>query len=98
MYVLADSVPIALRDRWRARVRLITADEWQRMPEREAAMLLTLSGAERVGPFVRVRVHHAGRLARLPNETPRLYFGGEEYYLLASDDGWVVVSMGVWMT
>ena len=96
MYVLTDSVPIALRDRWRGRVRFISADEWQRMPEREAATLLTLSSVERVGPFIRVRAQRAGRLSREPNETPRLYVGGEGYYLLAWDGGWVVVAMEMW--
>ena len=96
MYVLADSVPIALRDRWTGRVRFVSADEWQRMPEREAATLLTLASVERVGPFVRVRAQRAGRLSREPNETPRLYVGGEGYYLLAWDGGWVVVAMEMW--
>jgi hypothetical protein len=97
-YVLADSVPPALRERWRDRVRFIGATEWQALPERDAAMLLTVSGVERIGPFLRVRTHMSGRLARQPNETPHLFYSGTDDYLLAKDDGWVVVITSVWIT
>jgi hypothetical protein len=97
-YVLADSVPAALRGRWRDRVRLIGADDWRRMPEREAATLLTLSSVERVGPFLRVSTQVSGRIGRAPNEVPRMYYGGTMYYLFATDGGWRIVVTQMWMT
>jgi hypothetical protein len=97
-YALADSVPPVLRERWGVRVRFIGADDWQKLSERDAAELLTLSSVERVGPFVRVRTQTSGRLSRQPNETPRLFFSGTEDYLLATGDGWVIVSSGMWAT
>ena len=53
---------------------------------------------ERVGPFVRVRVSTAGRLARQPNETPHLFYGDATYCLLATGDGWVIVQLWMSMT
>jgi hypothetical protein len=97
-YVLLDSVPPALQAKWRDRVRFISLDEWRRMPEGQPAELLTFSGVERVGPFVRVQEHVSGRLPRQPNETPRLFFSGTSYYLLATGDGWAIVDAGMWIT
>ena len=97
-YVLADSVPRALREKWRDRVRFIGVDEWQRMSDRDAATLLTLSSVERVGPFLRVQTSTAGRSSRAPNEMPWLFFGSSRYYLLADGDGWVIVSLEMSMT
>ena len=97
-YVLADSIPPALQAKWRDRVRLISLDDWRRMPERQAAELVTFSAVERIGPFVRVQQHVSGRLARQPNETPHLFFSGVSYQLLATGDGWVIVESGMWIT
>jgi len=98
IYVLADSVPAVLQARWRDRVRFISGAEWQRLPEREAATLLTLSSVERIGPFVRVRTSAVGRMARQPNETPRLYASGSGYYLIATADGWAIIMQEMWVT
>ena len=98
LYVLADSVPRALQEKWGMRARFISVDEWRRMPEREPASLLTLSSVERVGPFVRVRTHLSGRLARQPNEVPRLFYSGTDYFLFSTGDGWRIVEMGMWIT
>lgn len=98
MYVLADSIPPALRERWRDRVRFIGLDEWQRLSVRDAATLLTVSSVERVGPFVRVTAQSAGRLARGPDEAPQLFYSGRTYYLLGIGDGWVVVATEMWIT
>jgi len=98
LYMLADSVPPALRERWRDRVTFISAAEWAAMPVRQAGTLLTLSDVQRVGPFVRVSVYSSGRLARQPDETPRLFYGSTTYYLLARGDGWVVVGMDMSIT
>ena len=97
-YVLADSVPPALRAKWRDRVRFVTLDEWRQLPEHQAAELVTFAAVERNGPFVRVQTGIAGRLARQPNETPRLYASGMSYYLLESGDGWVIVDGMMWIT
>lgn len=96
--MLADSVPHALREKWGTRARFISLDEWRRMDERQGATLLTLSSVERVGPFVRVRAHVSGRLARQPNEVPRLFYGGTDYYLLSTGDGWRIVETSMWIT
>lgn len=98
LYMLADSVPPALQAKWRDRVRFIGSDEWRAQSQRDPASLVTLSRPERVGPFVKVRVSTAGRLARQPNETPHLFYGDTVYYLLAGGDSWVVVMMWVSIT
>ncbi|MDF2771572.1 MAG: hypothetical protein K0S86_1066 [Geminicoccaceae bacterium] len=96
--VLADSIPAVLREKWRDRLRFITADEWRRMPEHEAAMMMIPSRVARVGPFVRAEVRMSGRLARSPDEAPHLFASGYVYYLVATDEGWRLVTSGSWIT
>ena len=98
MYVLADSVPRALLEKWRTRARFISLDEWRRMSERQPATLVALSSVERVGSFVRASTHVSGRLARQPNEVPRLWAAGTTYYLILTADGWRIVETGGWIT
>lgn len=97
-YVLADSIPRVLREKWRDRLPFITADEWRRMPEQDAATMMMLSTVARVGPFVRAEVRMSGRLARSPGEAPHLYASGSVYYLVATDGGWRVVTTSMWIT
>jgi hypothetical protein len=98
LYVLADSVPAALRARWSDRLRFISRAEWQGMSERKAARLLTVSRVERVGVFVRVRAEIAGRLDRAPNESLHLYYSGSTYYMFNDNGAWTTVAMTRWMT
>ncbi|HUQ80641.1 MAG TPA: hypothetical protein VM076_05880 [Gemmatimonadaceae bacterium] len=98
VYVLSDSLPPALRERWRDRVRLIGSSEWNAMSPREAASLRTFSDVRRVGPILRVSEEVSGRMPRQPNETPRLYYEYRVYYLLARGDGWVIVRTDISMT
>jgi hypothetical protein len=98
LYVLADSVPAALRARWSDRLRFISRAEWQAMSERKAARLLTVSRVERVGVFVLVSTEIAGRLDRTPNEVLRVYYSGSTYYMFNDNGAWTTVAMTRWMT
>ena len=97
-YFLADSVPQALREKWSPRVRFISSAQWQQMSQREAASLVTVSSVRRVGDLVRVSEHESGRLARAADATPRVFYSGSTFYLLASNGGWTVVTMSRWVT
>ena len=98
LYVLADSIPAALRARWSNRLRFISLAEWQAMSERKAARLLTVSRVERVGALVRVSSEVAGRSDRQPNESLRLYHGGSTYYMFENNGVWTIVATSRWIT
>jgi hypothetical protein len=98
LYVLADSIPSTVRARWSDRLRFISRAEWQRMSDRKAARLLSVSAVERVGPFVRVSSQVAGRLDRQPNESPHRYFSGATYYMVETPGGWSTVATTRWIT
>jgi hypothetical protein len=97
-YVRQDSVPAELRSRWSNRFRFFAFADWQRMSEREAGELLSVSGVERIGSLARVHTEIVGRTNRQPNETPRLYHGGATYYMLETNGAWTIVVVHVWET
>ena len=96
--LLADSLTPALRAKWGARLRLITGDDWTRRSEREGGTLFVLSGVDRIGPFVRLRIDSRGRLPRRPDQTPWLYAAGTTYYLMQVNGDWVIVGVRSWIT
>jgi hypothetical protein len=91
------TVPAELRSRWSSRFRFIAFADWQRMSEREAGELLSVSGVERIGSLARVHTEIVGRTNRQPNEAPRLYCGGATYYMLETG-AWTIVVVHVWET
>jgi hypothetical protein len=97
-YVLEDSIPVALRNRWANRFRFVHLADWQQMPELEGAKLLIVGAVEGMGSLARVRTQVVERMSRQPNESVRLYFGGATYYVLEMNEAWTVVAANVWET
>ena len=95
-YVLEDSIRPELRARLANRFRFIRLSEWQQMGEPRAALLLTVSGVERIGALARVVTEVRG--PERPNEPRRTYRGGATYYLLQMNEVWTVVATSVWET
>jgi hypothetical protein len=97
-YLLADSVPPALRARWAGRVRLITAAEWKARSDRTGGTLFTLTSVRRLGEFVRLGVSSSGRVARRADQAPWLYYASTTYYLMRLRGEWVIVGADGWIT
>ena len=98
IFLLADSLPAALREKWKDRVSVVTAAEWRERPLTDAGVLYTLTGVRRVGPFVVVGVTTQERMARRQGEAPQLFAAGTMYYLMELNGEWVVVSVDSWVT
>jgi hypothetical protein len=98
IFLLADSLPAALRDKWKDRVHVVTSAEWRDRPLTDAGVLYTLSGVRRSGPFVVVGVTSQERMARRPGEAPQLFAAGTTYYLMELNGEWVIVSTDMWVT
>jgi hypothetical protein len=89
--LLADSIPPALRATWAGRVPMTTMEEWKRGSIRTGGTLLTFSGVERVGPFVRLGISSSGRVTRRADQAPWLYLADTTYLLMLLDGEWVIV-------
>ena len=98
VFLLADSIPAALRDKWKARVGIVTAAEWRDRPLTEAGVLYTLSNVRRAGPFVFLGVNASERIARRQGEAPQLYAAATHYYLMEFGGDWVIVAVDAWVT
>jgi hypothetical protein len=98
IFLLADSLPAALREKWKDRVSVVTSAEWRDRPLTDAGVLYTLSGVRHVGPFVVVGVTSQERMARRPGEAPQLFAAGTTYYLMQLNGEWVIVSTDMWVT
>ncbi|MEJ7811924.1 MAG: hypothetical protein WKG32_16045 [Gemmatimonadaceae bacterium] len=98
VFLLADSLPPALRAKWKDRAAIVTSEEWARRSLREPGDLYTLSSVGRIGPFVRLYMDAAGRLARREDQAPALYGSGTTYYLMELNGEWVAVSISAWVS
>jgi hypothetical protein len=98
VFLLADSLPAALREKWKDRVSVVTSAEWRDRPLTDAGVLYTLSGVRQVGPFVVVGVTSQERIARRQGEAPQLFAAGTTYYLMELNGEWVIVSADMWVT
>jgi hypothetical protein len=98
IFLLADSLPAALRERWKDRVSVVTSAEWRDRPLTDAGVLYSLSGVRQVGRFVVVGVRSDERMARRQGEAPHLFAAGTTYYLMELNGEWVVVSSDSWVT
>ena len=98
VFLLADSLPAALRDKWKDRVSVVTSAEWRDRPLTDAGVLYTLSGVRRVGRFVVVGVTSEERMSRRQGEAPQLFAAGTTYYLMELNGEWVIVSADAWVT
>jgi hypothetical protein len=60
VFVLTDSLPPVLAEKWRDRVTLVSQEEWGTRSSRLPAILFTPHSVLTVGPFVRLRRHTRG--------------------------------------
>jgi hypothetical protein len=97
-FLLGDSMPQALQQRWKGRIGIVSSTEWGSQPPTQPGVLYTLSGVRRVGPFVLVGVSALERAARREGETPRVFAAGVRYFLMERAGEWVVVASDQWVT
>jgi hypothetical protein len=97
-YLLTDSVPVVLREKWSGRIRMISAAEWSARSQRAGGTLFTLAPVRRAGPFVRLGVESAGGVARRADQAPWLYYASTTYYLMRLGAEWVIVGTSGWIT
>lgn len=98
VFLLGDSLPPALREKWKDKVGIVTAKAWRRQPSTEAGVLFTVSSVRQVGPFALVTVSASERLARAAGQAPQLYAAMISYYLMERNGEWVVVARDEWVT
>jgi hypothetical protein len=98
VFLVADSLPPEVRERWKDRVRLISSADLRLRPDREPGVYFAPPVIERAGPFARVGIRYGERQARAPDEAPVGYAGGLTAYLVETPDGWALVAVGRWVT
>ncbi len=98
VFLVADSLPYAVRERWADRVKLISTPEMQARSDRLPGVYFFPSSVERAGPFARVNIDYSERQARGLEETPIGYAGGLTVYLLESGGRWLLAGVEQWVT
>lgn len=98
VFLLADSLPPAVRERWKVRVHLVSRAEWNARSDRLPAVYYVASPVQRVGPFARLYITYGEREARASDQAPVGYAGGVTLYLLDTEGGWVIVGSEGWVT
>lgn len=96
--ISALNLPSAVREKWGARVEIVTADDRDRIDDREAGVTYTVSPVLRFGSFARVEIQAAERLERAANQTPAAYAAATTYYLMNRGGEWVIVAWYGWVT
>ncbi len=100
LFIERQSLPAAVRISWEGRedITLITREAWQARPPRAPGRLLVVGEPTTLGPLVWVSLARWVRQERAPDESPRAWASGEEYLLLRTGDGWVVLATPRWIT
>lgn len=98
VFLQTDSLPAAVAAAWRGRATLVSAAEWRRRSTRLPGILFRTRPVLRIGPFVRLRVDYQSRYRRAQDQAPEAYAGGVDVTLMRTDDGWVIVGVGGWVT
>lgn len=98
VYIVGDSLPPALREKWAGRARIITSAERAALNPRERAFIVYPNPVRGIGSFVMTGASQTTISTRAPEEAPRAYASGNYEYLLKTQDGWVVISSGGWIT
>jgi hypothetical protein len=93
-YLLVDSLPSDLINRWRDEIELITWEAWNARSDLLPGELIIVNSVRQAGPFVEVGVHFSGFLDRTDVGTPWPYHATETIRLRRTDSGWVYVSGG----
>ena len=98
VFLRTDSLPPAVAEAWRGRATLVSSEEWSARSSRLPGILFRTRPVVRSGPFVRLRVDYQSRYARSPDQAPEAYAGGFEVTLMRTDQDWVIVAVGAWVT
>jgi len=98
IYLLGDSMPTVLLEKWKGRITILTLREWKSQPLTEAGVLYEFTDVRRVGPFVRLGIDTMERTARRAGDAPRVYAAYVTYYLMEFNGEWVIVSWDSWVT
>ena len=98
VFLLADSLPRTLRDRWRDRVRIVSAGDFRDRADPVPGIHLRVSDVARIGPFVSLGIDYTVYVVRGDARTPSGYAGGITVYLVQTPDGWIRVHTSEWIT
>lgn len=79
-------------------VTAVDSATWAGRDRRAAGVLVEFSPVRRLGDLVHLDWSWTAWFEREPDETPVGYAGGESLWLARTDDGWVVVESGAWIT
>lgn len=98
VYIVGDSLPAAVREKWSARARIITGADRAALNPRGRAFIVSPNPVRGIGSFVMTGASQTTTQARAPDEAPRAHASGTYEYLLKTEDGWVVITSGGWIT
>jgi hypothetical protein len=79
-------------------VTLVDSATWANRDLRSGAVLIEFAPVRRAGDLVFLDWTWWAWFPREPDETPEGYAGGESVWLARTEDGWVVVQTGAWIT
>ena len=96
IFLLADSLPAALRTRWQDRVVLVS--EGERRGSDRTGIHFRLREVRQVGPFVRLGIDYTEYYQREESPHPAGYAGGITVYLIHTAGSWHVVHTSRWIT
>lgn len=98
VFLLGDSLPVAIHARWSSRITILTGAQWNARSVYESGVLYTLSSVRRAGPFAMLSITASERIARPVDAAPRAFAAMRRYYLMERNGEWVVVGMDGWVT
>jgi hypothetical protein len=100
LYLAADDLPAPLQRAWNARpdVSVISRQEYRGQPSRSPGLLLEIGRAFTLGPLVWIDLTRTIREPRDPDQGPGGSASGTRFMLLRTDEGWVVLLAGGWVT
>jgi hypothetical protein len=94
----SDGLSPALRQRWTARVTIMSGTEWSSLDPRAAAVFYSVTPVRVWGRFVRVEIRASERVTRGPDQVPSENAAASAYYLMNVNGEWVIVAQEGWVT
>lgn len=96
IFLRADSLPAALRTRWKDRVVLVS--EGERRGSDRVGIHFQFREVRQVGPFVQLGIDYSEYYQREESPHPAGFAGGITVYLIRTVAGWRVVHSSRWIT
>jgi hypothetical protein len=98
VFILTERLPASVLEALPADVQAITPEDWAARDRRAGGYLIRFHPVRRRGSFVQLAWGWTVMRRRAPDEAPAGYAGGGSLTLVETDEGWVVVGRGGWIS